>query len=94
MYSKQRYLGLAIITIAAAQANADTGNPLLRSFYWGTAAAVAAATSATTPYVDSRNPLHPAYAHVMFDTTWQPTAYSMGPGYRDSGNPLHPSFTR
>ena len=93
MHSKQRYLGLAIITIAvAAQANADTGNPLHPSFYWGTAAAVAAATSGTTPYVDSRNPLHPTYARSTVD--WQPALTSTGAPYIDSNNPLHPSFKR
>ncbi len=93
MFAKQLYLGLAIVSVAAA-AQAGAGNPLQPNFYWNSAPEVQAATSSATRYIDSRNPLNPAYAHVTFDTTWQPTAYSMGPGYRDSGNPLHPSFTR
>ena len=93
MFAKQLYLGLAIVSVAAA-AQADVGNPLQPNFYWNSAPEVQAVTSGATRYIDSRNPLNPAYAHVMIDTTWQPTAYSMGPGYRESGNPLHPSFTR
>lgn len=95
MYAKQLYLGLAIVTVAsAAQANAGIGNPLHPSHYWGNAPEVRIVTSGATLYVDSHNPLHPAYAHVTVDPKWQPAAHSMGPGYRDSNNPLHPSFTR
>ena len=95
MFAKQLYLGLAIVSVAAAaQANAETGNPLHPSFYRDAAPEIQAATSGATRYVDSRNPLNPAYAHVTFDTTWQPAARSMGPGYRDSNNPLLPSFKR
>ena len=93
MFAKQFYLGLAIVSVAAA-AQAGAGNPLQPNFYWNSAPEVQAVTSGATQYIDSRNPLNPAYAHAMFDTTWQPAAYSMGPGNRDSGNPLHPSFTR
>ena len=93
MFAKQFYLGLAIVSVAAA-AQAGAGNPLQPNFYWNSAPQVQAVTSDATRYIDSRNPLNPAYAHVTFDTTWQPAAYSMGPAYRDSGNPLHPSFTR
>ena len=93
MFVKQLYLGVAIVSVAAA-AQAGAGNPLQPNFYWNSAPEVQAVTSGATRYIDSRNPLNPAYANVMFDTTWHPAAYSMGPGYRDSGNPLHPSFTR
>ena len=95
MYSKQRYLGLAIITIAAAaQANADTGNPLHPSFYWGAAPEVQTATSGANLYVDSGNPLHPAYPRIANDSGWQSAVGTTGTGYRDSNNPLHPSFKR
>ena len=93
MFAKQLYLGLTILSVAAA-AQADAGNPLQPNFYWNSAPEVQAVTSDATRYIDSRNPLNPAYAHVTLDTTWQPAAYSMRPDYRDSGNPLHPSFTR
>ena len=95
MYSKQLYLGLAIVTIAAAaQANAGRSNPLHPSFYWGAAPEVQAAMSGANLYVDSRNPLHPAYPRVTGDSGWQPAVGTTGPGYRDSNNPLHPSFKR
>ena len=93
--SKQLYLGLAIVTIAAAaQANAGRSNPLHPSFYWGAAPDVQAATSGAKQYVDSRNPLHPAYPRIVNDSGWQSAVGSMGPGYRDSNNPLQPSFKR
>lgn len=95
MYAKQLYLGLAIISAAvSAQAMAETGNPLQPSYYWGNTPEIQAVNSDAKPYVDSRNPLSPGYAHVAIDPKWQPAAYSMGPGYRDSNNPLHPSFKR
>ncbi len=95
MYAKQLYLGLAILTIAAAaQANAGGGNPLHPSFYGAAAPEVQAVTSGAKPYVDSRNPLHAAYPRVTGDSVWQPAVRTMGTGYRDSNNPLHPSFKR
>lgn len=95
MYAKQLYLGLAIVSAAAsAQAIAGTGNPLHPSYYWGKAPQAQAVNSDAKPYVDSRNPLSPTYAHVATDPKWQAVAHSMGPGYRDSRNPLHPSFKR
>ena len=95
MYAKQLYLGLAIVTIAAAaQANAAGGNPLHPSYYWGAVPEVQATTSGAKLYVDSRNPLHAAYPRVTGDPSWLPAARSTGTGYRDSNNPLHPSFKR
>ena len=93
MFAKQLYLGLAIVSVAAAaQAGAD--NPLQPSYYWGNTPEAQAMNSDAKPYVDSRNPLSPTYAHVTVDPKWQAAADSMGPGYRDSNNPLHPSFKR
>ena len=93
MFAKQLYLGLAIVSVAAA-AQAGAGNPLQPNFYWNSAPEAQAMNSDAKPYVDSRNPLSPTYAHVTVDPKWQAAADSMGPGYRDSNNPLHPSFKR
>ncbi len=95
MFSKQRYLGLAIVVIsAAAQANAGKGNPLHPSFYWDAAPQTQAVMSGAKVYVDSGNPLHPAYPRVIGAPDWQPAVGSTGTGYRDNNNPLHPSFKR
>ena len=93
MFAKQLYLGLAIVSVAAA-AQAGDGNPLHPSYYWGNTPEAQAINSDAKPYVDSRNPLSPTYAHVTVDPKWQAAAHSMGPGYRESNNPLHPSFKR
>ena len=95
MFAKQLYLGVAIISAAASgQAIAEAANPLHPSYYWGNTPEAQAINSDAKPYVDSRNPLSPAYAHVTVDPKWQPAAHSMGLGYRGSNNPLHPSFKR
>jgi hypothetical protein len=91
MFAKQLYLGIALVTIAAA-AHAKVENPLQPSYYWGRYSAETVPTNGGKPYVDNRNPRHPAYAHVTVD--WQPVVASGGIAYRDSGNPLHPSFKR
>ncbi len=95
MYAKQFYLGVAIISAAAsAQAIAEAANPLQPSYYWSNTPEAQAINSDAKPYVDSRNPLSPAYARIDVDPKWQPAVYSVSPGYRDSNNPLHPSFKR
>ena len=95
MFAKQLYLGVAIISAAASgQAIAEAANPLHPSYYWGSTPEVQGINSDAKPYVDSRNPLSPAYAHVMVDPRWQAAAHSMGTGHFGRNNPLHPSFTR
>lgn len=95
MVSKRLYLGLAIVIIsAAAQANAGKGNPLDPSFYWDAAPQTQAVMSGAKVYVDSRNPLHPAYPRVLGAPDWLPAVDSTGNGYRNHNNPLHPSFKR
>ena len=91
MFAKQLYLGIAILTVAAA-AHAKSENPLHPSYYWGRYSAVIVQSNDGKPYIDNRNPRHPTYAHVTVD--WQPTVASGGIAYLDSDNPLHPSFKR
>lgn len=90
MFTKQLFLGIAVISIAVS-AQANSNNPFDPRYYWHKCPVAKVAMNGGKVYVDDRNPTHPSYAHAKVD--WIPTVMMGGTAYVDSRNQLHPSFT-
>lgn len=86
---------VAAISILSLPAQADErpNNPLHPSYYVERAMTKFDVITWEN-YVDSRNPLHPAYPKADSVSEWQATVTGKGEAYVGFRNPLHPKFVR
>jgi hypothetical protein len=86
-----------IATIATVSVNAYAGdrqtNPLHPGYYAERNTVEFAATEGA-PYVDSGNPLHPAFVRNGQTSNWLSTGNADGKPYVNARNPLHPSYSK
>jgi hypothetical protein len=87
-------MAMAALLMAAPLAHASMeGNPLDPSYYVGHPSNQSA-PEAGTPYVDTRNPLNPAYQNPSDATggKWQGASNKDTDVGLDLTNPLHPTY--
>jgi hypothetical protein len=90
-------LSAAVAIIATVSLNGHAAprqdNPLHPAYYAERSSAPSG-VSGGRPYVDSSNPLHPAFAKIAVSGEWTSTRAVNDVSYVDSRNPRHPSFSR
>ncbi len=86
---------IAIATLFSSALAVCATNPLQPNFYADKFGSnlPPIQSETTTPYQDSKNPLHPSYAQIGVDR-WALTRSTSGLNYSQASNPLHPSFRR
>lgn len=85
-------VSLASASLAGAQ---QQGNPLHPAYFANKSVGNHFASSGeVSRYIDSHNPLHPAFARAGEASSWDATRAASTQSYIDTHNPLHPKFQR
>lgn len=85
---------LAVATLSINASAAPSQDNPLHPAYYAERVTSEFNIKATERYVDTGNPLRPAYAKTSFSTDWVATGSPTNNPYVDARNPLHPTFKR